>query len=148
MADIVDRATRSRMMSGIRGRDTKPEWIIRRGLHRLGFRYRLHARELSGCPDLLFPSRGAAIFIHGCFWHGHDCVLFKWPESREDFWRKKIEGNSERDRRAITQLSADGWRVAVVWECALKGGGKDHGAVVQRMAAWLNSEVPRIEVKG
>lgn len=86
MADIVSSATRSRMMSGIRGRNTKPEIVIRSLLHRLGFRFRLHVRELPGNPDIVLPRHHAVVFVHGCFWHGHDCPLFKWPETRPDFW--------------------------------------------------------------
>lgn len=147
MADVVDAVTRSRMMSGIRGRDTKPEWIVRRGLHHLGFRYRLHARELPGRPDLVFTKYCAAVFIHGCFWHGHDCPLFKWPKTREDFWRTKISGNRDRDTRSLEALTKQGWRVAIVWECALRGTDKDSGAVVDRLAAWLQSNSQRLEVR-
>jgi DNA mismatch endonuclease (patch repair protein) len=148
MADVVDAATRSRMMAGIRGRDTRPEWLIRRGLHKLGFRYRLHARKLPGCPDLVLVKHHAVVFIHGCFWHGHDCSLFTWPKTREDFWRTKIEGNRARDIRAINTLTAAGWRVAIVWECALRGGTKDSGEVVERLAAWMMGDEERVEVRG
>lgn len=148
MADVVDAATRSRMMSGIKGRDTKPEWIIRRGLHKLGYRYRLHARELPGRPDLVFAKHHAVVFIHGCFWHGHGCTLFKWPKTREDFWRTKIGGNQARDARAIEALTRQGWRVAIVWECALRGAGRDPGVVVDRLAAWLESDSQGLEVSG
>jgi DNA mismatch endonuclease (patch repair protein) len=136
------------MMSGIRGRDTKPEWTIRRGLHRLGFRYRLHARELPGRPDLVLAKHHAVVFIHGCFWHGHDCPLFKWPKSREEFWRTKIGGNRDRDARAVEALTRAGWRVAIVWECALRGAGRDPGDVVDRLAAWLESDSQGLEVIG
>jgi DNA mismatch endonuclease (patch repair protein) len=148
MADVVDAATRSRMMAGIKGRDTKPEWTIRRGLHRRGFRYRLHARELPGRPDMVFAKHHAVVFIHGCFWHGHGCALFKWPKTREDFWRTKIGGNTERDARAIEALTRQGWRVAIVWECALRGAGRDPGDVVDRLAAWLESDSQGLEVNG
>jgi len=148
MADVVDAATRSRMMAGIRGRDTRPEWLIRRGLHKLGFRYRLHARKLPGRPDLVLSKYHAAVFIHGCFWHGHDCPLFKWPKTRGDFWRTKIEGNRARDNRAVDALTAAGWRVAIVWECALRGSTKDSGEVVEQLAAWMISGEERIEVRG
>lgn len=147
MADVVDVATRSRMMAGIKGRDTKPEWIIRRVLHHRGFRYRLHARDLPGRPDLVLPKHYAVVFIHGCFWHGHDCPQFKWPKTREDFWRTKICGNRDRDARAIEALTKQGWRVAIVWECALRGTGKDPGAVVDRLATWLQSHNQGFEVR-
>lgn len=109
------------MMSGIRATNTKPEMLIRRGLHALGLRYRLHVSGMPGRPDLVFPARRVAVFVHGCFWHGHDCALFRWPTTRPEFWRAKIAGNIERDRRARTQLMKDGWRVLEVWECTLKG---------------------------
>ena len=121
LPDIVSPEVRSRMMAGIRGRDTRPEMQIRKGLHARGWRYRLHAKDLPGRPDLVFPGRRAVIFVNGCFWHGHDCHLFRWPRTREDFWREKIAGNVARDRRASGELSERGWRIAEVWECRLKG---------------------------
>jgi DNA mismatch endonuclease (patch repair protein) len=148
MADVVDAATRSRMMAGIRSRNTRPEWLIRRSLHRLGFRYRLHARKLPGRPDLVLAKHHAVVFIHGCFWHGHNCSLFRWPKTREDFWRAKIDGNRARDSGAIAALTAAGWRVAIVWECALRGGTKDSSEVVERLAAWLISDREWLEVRG
>lgn len=108
-------------MAGIRSTNTNPEMLLRRGLHAIGWRYRLHHKGLPGRPDLVFPARKAAIFANGCFWHGHDCPLFKWPKTRQEFWRNKIEGNIERDHRVREQLRAMDWRVADVWECALKG---------------------------
>lgn len=108
-------------MSGIKGADTKPELIIRSGLHRRGFRFRLHDKKLPGKPDLVLPKYNAVIFVNGCFWHKHDCHLFKWPKTRQEFWRKKISGNAERDERNVQALLDDGWRVMTVWECALKG---------------------------
>ena len=114
LADVHDRQTRSRNMAAIRGADTKPELIIRRGLHARGFRYSLHNRKLPGRPDLVLPKYRAVIFINGCFWHGHGCPLFKWPKSREDFWREKINGNVERDGKNLQRLSAAGWRIATV----------------------------------
>lgn len=148
MADVVDAATRSRMMAGIRGRDTRPEWLIRRGLHKLGFRYRLHVRKLPGHPDLVLAKHHAVVFIHGCFWHGHDCPMFKWPKTREDFWRTKIEGNRSRDTHTVDALTGAGWRVAIVWECALRKGTRGSGEVVERLAAWMISDDERIEVRG
>lgn len=112
------------MMSGIGPRDTQPEMIIRRGLHALGWRYRLHAKNLPGRPDLVFPGARAVIFVHGCFWHGHDCPLFRWPATRDEFWRAKITGNVRRDRRVRDQLLASGWRVLDVWECTMRGKGR------------------------
>lgn len=108
-------------MAGIRGTDTKPEMLLRRGLHALGWRYRLHEQNLPGKPDLVFSRRRALVFAHGCFWHGHDCHLFKWPKTREDFWAAKIGSNITRDMRVRQGLLGDGWRVLEVWECQLKG---------------------------
>jgi DNA mismatch endonuclease (patch repair protein) len=121
LADVVSPEVRSRMMAGIGPVNTKPEMIIRRGLHARGWRYRLHARGLAGKPDLVFPGRRAVIFVQGCFWHGHDCVLFRWPSTRPEFWRAKIGGNIARDARVRATLAADGWRICDVWECTMKG---------------------------
>lgn len=122
MADIVDPETRSRMMSSIRGKNTKPEMIVRRAIHGMGYRYRLHARDLPGKPDIIFRQRRRAIFVHGCFWHLHpdpSCKLARIPKSRIEFWIPKLEGNRERDKANITRLEAKGWTVLVVWECEL-----------------------------
>lgn len=138
MADVVDAATRSRMMAGIRGKDTRPEMILRRGLHARGFRYRLHVRRLPGSPDLVFTRRRAVIFIHGCFWHGHGCHLFRLPATRREFWESKIEGNRARDKATEAALRADGWRVLTIWECALKGRERlPVDEVLDRAADWL-----------
>lgn len=147
MVDVVDSATRSRMMSGIRGKNTKPEWLVRKGLHTLGFRYRLHVKELPGKPDIVLPKYRAAVFVHGCFWHGHCCPLFKWPSTRREFWRKKIEGNVTRDQRATQALIESGWRVATIWECGLrcKGGPE---AAVEQLSAWLASGRVEMEFRG
>ena len=137
MVDVVDAATRSRMMSGIRGRNTQPEILIRRLLHRRGFRFRLDVRELPGRPDIVLPRYRAIVFVHGCFWHGHNCPLFKWPQTRTEFWREKIARNRTNDAKALAALAARGWRVAVIWECALRGADRDPDALVDRLAAWL-----------
>ena len=121
MTDIVDKKTRSRMMSGIRGKDTKPELLIRKALFAKGFRYRLHDKRLPGKPDLVFPKYHAVIFIHGCFWHGHDCHLFKWPSTRPEFWKTKINRNREVDARNYMKLKEEGWLILTIWECAIKG---------------------------
>lgn len=149
MADIVSAAVRSQMMSGIRSTNTKPELVLRKGLHRLGFRYRLHDRSLPGSPDLVLPKYRAVIFAHGCFWHGHDCHLFKWPSTRTEFWTAKINRNREVDAVAITALQAAGWRVATVWECALKGRTRlPLEDVIEVCAGWLRSDQPTLEVRG
>lgn len=140
MVDVVSPAVRSRMMAGIKGRDTKPELVLRRGLHARGFRFRLHDRTLPGRPDLVFPKYRAVIFAHGCFWHGHNCHLFKWPQTRKKFWFKKIHRNKANDERTLDALSKGGWRVAIIWECALKGRQRlDEKDIFDRCARWLNS---------
>lgn len=120
MTDVVDAATRSRMMAGIKNKDTTPELFTRKTLHALGFRYRLGGCGLPGKPDLVFPSRNIVVFVHGCFWHRHTCTQFKWPGTNEEFWRKKLNANAERDKAVQTQLRKLGWRVLVVWECELR----------------------------
>lgn len=121
MTDIVDKATRSRMMSSIKGKDTKPELAIRRLLHAAGFRYRLHRRDLPGKPDLVLPKYNLVIFVHGCFWHQHQgCHYAYTPASNSDKWESKLEGNRQRDQRQQQQLIDMGWRVLVIWECGLK----------------------------
>ena len=147
MVDVVDSATRSRMMSGIRGCNTKPEILVRSLLHRQGFRFRLHVRNLPGKPDIVLPRYHAVVFVHGCFWHGHDCSLFKLPGTRPDFWREKIERNQLNDNRAKESLQAGCWRVGIVWECALRGAGKKIEGVAQSLADWLRSDAPLIEVR-
>lgn len=136
------------MMSGIRGKNTKPELQVRSILHHLGFRFRIHVGELHGKPDIVLPRYRAAIFVHGCFWHGHDCPLFKYPSTRPDFWREKIEQNRANDDRFKTALLVENWRVGIVWECALKGCGKNIEAVGEKLSDWLRSNASFIEVSG
>lgn len=128
------------MMSGIRGRDTKPELQVRRYLHAAGYRFRLFRKDLPGRPDIVLPGRKVAIFVHGCFWHGHvGCPLFRVPKTRTEFWVNKIEQNARRDHEAIRQLLADQWRVAVVWECALRSD--EQGALSALVRFIRSSEV-------
>lgn len=148
MTDIVDSKTRSRMMSGIRGKDTKPELQIRRQLHALGFRYRVHGQNLPGKPDIILKRYNAIIFVHGCFWHRHGCHLFKWPKTRPEFWKQKIDKNYENDVKALQILQSSGWRVCIVWECALRGADKDIEGTVRRIAAWIKSNNRMLEVSG
>jgi DNA mismatch endonuclease (patch repair protein) len=136
-------------MSGIRGKNTKPELVLRSGLHKAGFRFRIHDRRLPGSPDLVLPRHKAVIFVHGCFWHGHECPLFKWPKTRHEFWEAKILGNVARDTLAIRKLHDSGWRVLVVWECALKGSAKlGEAAVVALAVDWLNSDEMQRDIRG
>lgn len=149
MADVVSAEVRSRMMSGIRGKNTKPEMIIRRGLHAKGFRYLLHDKRLPGKPDLVFPKHRAVIFVHGCFWHGHDCHLFKWPKTRRAFWRGKIQRNRKIDEDTLSKLVESGWRYCVVWECALKGRERlQFSELIRRCEAWLHSRKPQLLMRG
>lgn len=127
------------MMSGIRGRDTKPEIALRKALFARGFRYRVNVRGIPGRPDLVFASRRAIVFVHGCFWHGHNCPLFRLPDTRRAFWSEKIAGNQERDARITNALVGNGWRVCTVWECALRGPRRlGLSEVAERVSAWLN----------
>ncbi|WP_286997473.1 MULTISPECIES: very short patch repair endonuclease [Comamonas] len=129
MTDVVDSQTRSRMMAGIRSRDTKPELLVRRYLHAQGFRYRLNVRSLPGSPDLVLAKWRTVIFVHGCFWHRHPgCTLAYTPKSRQAFWLEKFEKNVARDLAAIKALEEAGWRVIVVWECTLRKNGQ-HAAL-------------------
>jgi DNA mismatch endonuclease (patch repair protein) len=148
LADVVDAATRSRMMSGIRGKNTKPELMIRKALHARGFRYRLHC-DLPGKPDICLPKYRAVIFVHGCFWHGHECHLFKKPTTRTDFWLGKIARNQQVDATAHERLRIDGWRVATVWECALKGRTRlNFDEAIDTLSAWLPTDSPELTVRG
>ena len=134
-------------MAAIRSRDSKAEMAIRRGLHARGRRFRLHRKDLPGKPDLVFPGRRAVIFVHGCFFHGHACPLFRWPASRADFWRTKIIGNIRRDERVHASLLERGWRVGQVWECALKGRGRwPIASVLDRCIEFLDGPEPSMSV--
>ncbi|MFW3963813.1 very short patch repair endonuclease [Acinetobacter radioresistens] len=148
MTDIVDSSTRSRMMAGIRGRNTKPELLIRSLLHRKGFRFRLHVKDLPGKPDIVLPKYRAVIFIHGCFWHGHqDCHLFRLPATRTEFWQEKILRNQTNDSRAVELLLAINWRVCIVWECSIRGARKDPEKVANMIADWLSGTENFLEIR-
>jgi len=126
------------MMSGIKGKNTKPEVSIRKALHARGFRYRIHVNYLPGKPDLVLPKYRAVVFVHGCFWHGHTCRYFKIPQTRPDFWLVKIEKNQARDRGQEVALLSDGWRVLVVWECAVRSMNKKKSPVlIDQISNWL-----------
>lgn len=149
MTDTVSREVRHRMMSGIKGKNTGPEILVRKFLHEQGFRYRIQRRDLPGRPDIVLPKHSAVVFVHGCFWHGHNCHLFKVPATRTEWWREKIETNRARDDRAIGTLLNLGWRVMIVWECAIKGRTRrDRDEIVEMMKRWLLSETRTCEILG
>lgn len=120
MADNHTREARSRNMSHIRSKDTKPEELVRKHLFSQGFRYRKNVRYLSGCPDIVLPKYKTVVFVNGCFWHKHNCGRFRWPSSNTEYWTSKITKNVERDAENMKQLQEQGWRVLIVWECELK----------------------------
>lgn len=144
MTDRVAPETRSRMMSSIRSGDTKPELIVRRYLHRAGFRYRISPRALPGRPDIVLRKHHVAVFVHGCFWHGHqDCRFARIPATRTQFWADKISSNRARDRAKEALLLLSGWRVAVVWECALRA---DQEVALQRLITFIRAKQEAIEI--
>jgi DNA mismatch endonuclease (patch repair protein) len=120
MIDVVNPATRSRMMAGIKAKNTHPELFLRKSLHALGFRYRLHAKDIPGKPDMVFPKYSALIEIRGCFWHGHGCRYCKPPITNSEFWQKKIMANQLRDKRNLSKQIEASWRCLIVWECAVR----------------------------
>lgn len=146
MTDIVDQQTRSRMMAGIRGKNTKPELLLRRALHAHGFRFRIHSSKVHGRPDIVLPKHRAVIFVHGCFWHRHEgCRYTTSPSTRPEFWQAKFEANVARDSAVRTTLLESGWRVATVWECALRKPDQV-AASVEFLSGWLGSDEGQIEI--
>lgn len=147
MSDVHDSDARSRNMRAIRSKNTKPELIVRSLLHAAGFRFRLHRKDLPGNPDLVLPKHKAVILVHGCFWHGHGCHLFKVPQTRRDFWLNKIGANCSRDARDINALLGSGWRVMIIWECGLKGKHKlTADELSEGLCSWLYSDVSFAEI--
>lgn len=145
MTDIVQPHVRSRMMSGIKGKNSKPEVLVRRLLFAAGFRFRLHRRDLPGTPDIVLPGRKIAIFVHGCFWHAHrGCRYLKLPSTRPEFWKTKLQGNVDRDQKAITSLMSTGWRVLSIWECATRELLEHE--LQEQMISWIKSEEPLGEI--
>lgn len=142
MVDVVDQATRSRMMAGIQGKDTKPEILIRKALHAKGFRYTLHAKGLPGKPDIVMPKWRVVIFVHGCFWHLHGCALSKMPSNNAEFWATKLTRNKHRDDSVKQQLSALGWRTATVWECGTRGSVAlvHFPKLIDHLADWIRNQ--------
>ena len=146
MVDVVSPTDRSRMMAGIKGKNSQPELLVRRLLFASGYRFRLHRRDLPGTPDIAMPGRKIAIFVHGCFWHLHQgCRFAKMPATRPDFWKAKLEANVVRDRRAFETLKALGWRVLCVWECAMRDAEIAAGLQVA-MISWIESGEPLGEI--
>ncbi len=135
MVDIVSPEVRSKMMRGIRGKDTKPEILLRKLLFSKGFRFRLHRRDLPGTPDIVLPKWNAVIFVHGCFWHRHSgCSFATTPSTRRKFWKRKLDANKERDVRNRDTLLSEGWRVATVWECVLR---REPDQAASEISCWL-----------
>lgn len=149
MADIIDSASRSRLMARIGSKNTKPETMLGKALFAEGLRYRKNVKGLPGSPDLVFRKFSAAVFVHGCFWHGHDCDLFRLPMTRPEFWSKKIRSNRVRDERAIDALREMGYRPAVVWECAIRGTGKLSLEACARITSdWIKSDREFLDLRG
>ena len=149
MTDIVSPQKRSQMMAGIPGKNTKPEILIRKLLYRLGFRFRIHNDKLPGKPDIVLKKYQAVIFVNGCFWHCHECHLFKWPKTRPDFWKKKICGNVKNDIKNRRTLTTSGWRICTIWECSLKGKKrKKPEEIASSTSDWLKSDSPFLEISG
>ena len=146
MADIVDRRTRSRMMAAIAGRDTAPELALRRALHAMGFRYRLHSRKLRGRPDIVLPRYHAVVFVHGCFWHRHEgCRFATTPATRTGFWTEKFAVNVARDADVKRELLREGWRVATVWECALRDN-VSRASSTSALSSWIHSAADQLVI--
>lgn len=147
MVDVVDKKTRSRMMSGIRSKNTKPELKIAKALRERGLRFRTHDKKLPGKPDFVLPRYRAVIFVHGCFWHQHHCHLFKWPSTRPEFWKTKLDRNVFVDKRNERQLKDQGWWVLKIWECALKGKKRvDFDELMDRVERWIKYEERNISI--
>lgn len=144
MTDTVDAETRSRIMASVRSKNTKPELKLRKMLFSRGFRYRLHGKNLRGKPDLVFKSLGAVCFVHGCFWHRHEgCRNSTIPSSRQEYWLPKFRRTIDRDRESRRALLSDGWRVAVVWECAMHDAKAE--STVSALESWLRGQDPEFE---
>jgi DNA mismatch endonuclease (patch repair protein) len=146
--DVHPKSIRSKNMGAIGSKNTKPELKLRRALHKMGYRYRLHLKEHVGKPDLVLKKYGAVIFVNGCFWHKHNCYKFRWPKTREDFWKHKLTANRERDERTIQSLKEEGWRVAIVWECALSGKNNPENTVAKKLGKWIKGIDRQIEIVG
>lgn len=147
--DTVDALTRSRIMASVGQKNTGAEILLRKALHRIGLRYRLHAKALPGSPDLVFPKYRAVVFVHGCYWHAHGCYRSTMPKSRQTFWREKFMANKMRDRKKADALRESGWRVMTVWECALKGKtSRPLEDIAEAVEAWLRGREVSGEIAG
>lgn len=148
MADHVSKQKRSEIMAAIKGKDTKPEYVIRRLLHAAGFRYRLHVKDLPGKPDIVLPKYKAVIFVHGCFWHGHNCNPSKGlPKTSVNFWKNKILTNQLRDENNINSLLSKGWRICILWECTLnRKYNLDHAGLMLKLSKWLKDKDHYLEI--
>lgn len=137
------------MMAGIKGKNTKPELLVRKALFAKGYRYRLYSKLLPGKPDIVLSRYKAVIFIHGCFWHGHDCHLYRLPKSNSSFWAEKINKNKCNDKLVFEQLANAGWRIAVIWECSLKGKTKlDFEALITTLERWIVCDKTNLSLEG
>ena len=147
--DTLDTETRSRLMSGVAQKNTRPEMLLRSALHRAGLRYRLHVKGLPGTPDIVFPRFRAVAFVHGCYWHSHGCYKSTVPKSNQDFWKGKFRASRARDERKRIELLEHGWRVLVVWECSLLG---KHALrlsdLVGEIISWLKDTSQEHEISG
>lgn len=149
MTDTLTGEQRSQRMAAVRQRDTKPEQEVRSLLHRAGFRFRLTDRRLPGSPDIVLRRWRVAVFVNGCFWHGHDCHLYRLPATRTEFWRAKTVANVKRDERVVSELRAAGWRIITVWQCALKGRTRLTPAELSAaLVAAVNCNTPQVDLRG
>ena len=148
MTDVHDSRTRSRNMSAISSKNTRPELTVRKILHSSGYRYRINVKRLRGKPDICLLRYNVLIFVHGCSWHHHDCHLFAWPKTRISFWQEKINTNAQRDHRIIQYLKHE-WRIVIVWECAIKGKTRlSDKNLESALQAWLQSKTQFNEISG
>lgn len=146
MADVMTPDERSALMSRIRGKNTTPEKAVRTMLWQEGFRFRLHVRALVGRPDIVLPKWNAVVLVHGCFWHAHtNCSLYRLPSTRTEFWKEKLASNHQRDLRTLSGLTEASWRVAVIWECAIRN---DAQGLRTELCGWLRSDLQIIELAG
>ena len=145
--DTMDKSTRARIMSNVRQKHTGPEKLLRSILHRSGLRFKLHDKKLPGSPDLVFPRFGAVVFVHGCYWHRHGCFRSTMPQTRREFWQEKFRTNTRRDARNVERLLGCGWRVMIVWECALVGKyAVAPDEVLEIVGSWLRGTQPSCEL--